>query len=111
MALVSQVGWVALLITSLVALVLLRRTRPLAVVTVLLILLSAIAIHVVAEVQPRYHEYYVPLLVILVGGAVAAAPSRPSRRPQELGAPAQLLGDVDEVERPVGGSGDVDAVG
>ncbi|HET7471765.1 MAG TPA: glycosyltransferase family 39 protein [Candidatus Limnocylindrales bacterium] len=110
-ALVSQAGWVALLITSLVALVRLRRTRPPAVVTVLLILLSAIAIHVVAEVQPRYHEYYVPLLVILVGGAVAAAPSRPSRRPQELGAPAQLLGDVDEVERPVGRSGDVDAVG
>lgn len=71
-ALIVQIGWLALLGGALVALIALRRHRPVEITIVLLVLLTAVAIHSLTEVQPRYHEYYVPSLCILVGGFVGS---------------------------------------
>jgi 4-amino-4-deoxy-L-arabinose transferase-like glycosyltransferase len=69
-ALIAQAAWILLLLAALAGLWRARRDRSAEITLVLLIVLSAVAVHALAEVQPRYHEYFVPLLCVLAGAAV-----------------------------------------
>ncbi len=67
--LVSECAWSLLLLVALVGLWRARRDPPVEVLAILVIVLGAVAVHTLAEVQPRYHEYFVPLLCVLAGAA------------------------------------------
>ena len=88
-ALLAQAAWVALLGAVLFALWRTRRTRPVEGSIILLIVLGAVAVHTLAEVQPRYHEYFVPLLCVLAGAAAAPRPTAPGRDADQANAEAQ----------------------
>jgi hypothetical protein len=72
----SQVGWAVALFGSVVALVAFVRLhgsraptgpRPAEVTVVALLVLSTAILHLLAQVNPRFHEYLVPLLCGLAG--------------------------------------------
>jgi 4-amino-4-deoxy-L-arabinose transferase-like glycosyltransferase len=79
-ALISQAAWILVLLAALLGLWRARRDRSPEVTLVLLIVLSAVAVHALAEVQPRYHEYFVPLLCVLAGAAAGRPRARESLR-------------------------------
>jgi 4-amino-4-deoxy-L-arabinose transferase-like glycosyltransferase len=78
-ALIAQAAWILLLLAALAGLWRARRDRSPEGMLILLVVLSAVAVHALAEVQPRYHEYFVPLLCVLAGVAVGVREA--GRRP------------------------------
>jgi 4-amino-4-deoxy-L-arabinose transferase-like glycosyltransferase len=90
LGLVSQLAWILLAAGGLAYLWRGRRDRPIAAATILCFVLVTVATHSLAEVQPRYHEYLVPLLCVLVGAGFGTsrpvAPDDPLLpRSEELG--------------------------
>ncbi|HYI21792.1 MAG TPA: hypothetical protein VEX62_04065 [Candidatus Limnocylindrales bacterium] len=69
--LASQFVYTLILIAAVVTGWRLRHGRPLLAWLILGIFVSVGAIHIFAEVQPRYHAYVVPLFIVLAAPAIA----------------------------------------